>query len=165
LLTSWPNLAFGVSAAFDLRQMHPAENTIERACNRVAAEFLVPEAVVRQRWNPKDPDPYQTISRAFKVSQLVAARRLLDLDLITRKMFGAFYQRFMSQEWKKKEEAEPGGSFWNTTPQRVGERFAAELVRAFQEGRVLPTEAYRLTDLKRDSFNELVRRTREREVE
>ncbi len=152
------HLAFGASAAFDLRQMQPASNAIEQACNRVAAELLVPEATLRQVWDADDKDPYETVSRAFKVSRLVAGRRLLDLKFITRDAFFAFYKQYMAQERRQKDAAEPGGNFNNTTPQRVGMRFAVELVRAFQEGRVLPTEAYRLTDLKRKSFEELARR-------
>src|SRR5208282_5042190 len=35
---------FGSSAAFDLRELQPADEQMEKACDRVAAEFLVPEA-------------------------------------------------------------------------------------------------------------------------
>ena len=41
---------FAQSAAFDLRDMQPASEAIEQACNRVAAEFLVPEAEMRLAW-------------------------------------------------------------------------------------------------------------------
>jgi Zn-dependent peptidase ImmA (M78 family) len=41
---------FAQSAAFDLRDMQPARAPIEQACNRVAAEFLVPEAEMRAAW-------------------------------------------------------------------------------------------------------------------
>jgi len=48
------HVAFGSSAAFDLRQMQPASDSIEQACNAVAAEFLVPEDLLRRcgrrRW-------------------------------------------------------------------------------------------------------------------
>ncbi|MPN34693.1 hypothetical protein SDC9_182187 [bioreactor metagenome] len=41
---------FGVSAAFDLRHLQPANNDIENACNKVAAEFLVPEIELHEIW-------------------------------------------------------------------------------------------------------------------
>ncbi len=74
---------FGVSAAFDLREMQPADDPTELACNRVAAVFLVPEPEIRRIWPSvrRDPEPFQSIAREFKVSVLVAARRALDLQL------------------------------------------------------------------------------------
>lgn len=36
------HLWFCSSAAFDLRDLQPAGNEIEQACNRLAAEFLAP---------------------------------------------------------------------------------------------------------------------------
>ena len=71
---------FGSSAAFDLREMQPADDPMELACNRVAAEFLVPERELRRIWPSvrDDSEPFQTIARQFKVSALVAARRALD---------------------------------------------------------------------------------------
>jgi Zn-dependent peptidase ImmA (M78 family) len=155
------HVAFGSSAAFDLRQMQPANNATEQACNRVAAEFLVPEAILRQMWNANEADPYEMVARAFKVSQIVAARRLLDLKLITREIFFDFYQRYINQERKQRATTESGGNFHATSPQRVGMRFAVELVRALKEGRVLHTEAYRLTGLSGKSFGELARRAQE----
>ncbi|MCX5662154.1 MAG: ImmA/IrrE family metallo-endopeptidase [Planctomycetota bacterium] len=155
------HVAFGSSAAFDLRQMQPAGDAIEQACNRVAAEFLVPEALLRKMWKDDEDDPYDTVARTFKVSQIVAARRLLDLALITRDDFLEFYRRYVSQERKQKDLAASGGNFHATSPQRVGKRFAMELVRALGEGRILHTEAYRLTGLSGKSFRELAQRAQE----
>ena len=41
------HLWYGQSAAFDLRELQPANNHIEIACNAVAAEFLVAETELR----------------------------------------------------------------------------------------------------------------------
>ncbi len=41
---------FGSSAAFDLRQLLPADDPTEQVCNRVAAECLVPERELREVW-------------------------------------------------------------------------------------------------------------------
>ena len=155
------HVAFGSSAAFDLRQMQPAREPSEQACNRVAAEFLVPEAPLRQAWKPNEPNPYEVVARAFKVSQVVAARRLLDLQLITREAFFAFYQNYMSEERKRRDSGESGGNFYATTAQRVGVRFAIELIRALREGRVLHTEAYRLTGMNGKTFEEFAKRAQE----
>lgn len=153
------HVVFGSSAAFDLRQMQPAKEHTEQACNRVAAEFLVPELLLRQMWRPDESHPYENVARRFKVSQIVAARRLLDLQLITREAFFAFYQTYIAQEHKTKDAGESGGNFYATAAQRVGTRFAIELVRALREGKVLHTEAYRLTGMNGNTFEEFAKRT------
>lgn len=53
-------------------------------------------------------DPYQSITRRFKVSSLVAARRTLDLNLIDRDAFFRFYQEYKDTEWQSKTD---GGNF------------------------------------------------------
>ena len=77
------HLWFGSSAAFDLRELQPADDETERACNRIAAELLAPEHELRDAWTAalQSPNRYQVLARQFKVSELVAARRLLDLGL------------------------------------------------------------------------------------
>jgi len=155
------HVAFGSSAAFDLRQLQPARDPTEQACNRVAAEFLVPAALLRRLWRTDDPHPYDTVARAFKVSQIVAARRLLDLKLITRETFLDFYRRYMRQERRRQDTGESGGDFYATATQRVGARFAVELARAVREGRVLHTEAYRLAGMSGKTFEEFVSRAQE----
>jgi len=110
---------------------------------------------------PGEPSPYETVARAFKVSQIVAARRLLDLRLITREAFFAFYQSYVAQERRQRDTGESGGNFYATAAHRVGVRFAVELIRALREGRVLHTEAYRLTGIKGKAFEEFAKRAQE----
>ena len=65
------HLWFGSSAAFDLRELQPADDETERMCNRTAAEFLVPEQELRESWDAarRDPNRYQALARRFKVSE------------------------------------------------------------------------------------------------
>ena len=155
------HVAFGSSAAFDLRQMQPATNPIEQACNRVAAEYLVPETLLRQMWKQENVGSYETLARAFKVSQIVVARRLLDLKFISREEFFEFYDEYTTRERKQKETGESGGNFYATAAQRIGSRFALELIKALREGRVLHTEAYRLTGMNGKTFDEFAKRALE----
>jgi len=115
---------YGSSAAFDLREMRPADDPMEQTCNRVAAEFLVPQHELLEIWPSvrQDSEPFQRIARRFKVSALVAARRALDTNLI-------------------------GGDFYVNQNLRVGQRFASTVIRAVKEGKLLYSEAYRLTGL------------------
>ena len=67
----------------------------------------------------------------------------------------------MARERRKKETVESGGNFYATAAQRVGTRFAVELVRALREGRVLRTEAYRLTGMSGPTFEKFAKGAQE----
>lgn len=149
---------FGSSAAFDLRDMSPADDPREQECNRVAAEFLVPEQEIRQMWPSvqTDPERFQSAARRFKVSMLVAARRALDLRLVTRNEFLAFYHDYLSDERRKLARRPDGGDFYANQNLRVGRRFASAVARAAKEGKLLYSEAYRLTGLYGKTFDRYV---------
>ncbi|GIW53032.1 MAG: DNA-binding protein [Gemmatimonadales bacterium] len=139
----------GSSAAFDLHRLQPAEDEIEQACNRLAAEFLLTEAEFRQAWPSaqRDAEPYQALARRFKVSELVVARRALDLRLISRDQFFEFYETYSADERRRAARQAGGGNFYATQSLRLGRRFAETIVRAAKEGKVSYGEAYRLTGL------------------
>ena len=147
---------FGSSAAFDLREMQPADDPTEQACNRAAAEFLVPEQEMRQAWPSVrgDLEPFQSVARQFKVSAVVGARRALDLGLIDRDKFRAFYVAYLNDERRTAARQSDGGDFYANQNLRVGRRFARTVVRAAREGKLLYSEAYRLTGLYGKTFTE-----------
>jgi len=150
---------FGSSAAFDLRKLEPANDPTERACNLVAAEFLVPEIQLRQTWPSvsESPNPFQDIARQFKVSELVAARRVLDLDLINRDYFLSFYQEYLDRI-RDKAPTTDGGDFYATQNLRIGKRFARSVLQAAKEGTLLYSDAYRLTGLYGKTFEQYAER-------
>ena len=141
----------GVSRFQDFR---PTDHATEQFCNWTAAEFLVPGRELQAFWPTARGriDPYEAIARRFKVSSLVAARRTLDLKLIDEDAFSSFYRELQDQEWHKKQS---GGEFWGTQKWRVGPRFGGAVVRAVREGRLLYREAYSLTGLRGDTFEEI----------
>lgn len=145
----------GTSAAFDLRQLQPADDSNERLCDRVAAEFLVSENELRKLWPTiqSEPEPFQSIARNFKVSVLVAARRALDLNLIDRNGFIAFYDRYQQDDRRSRAGGSDGGDFYVNQNLRVGRRFAAAVIGAAREGRLLYSEAYQLIGLYGKTFD------------
>ncbi|MDZ7306407.1 MAG: ImmA/IrrE family metallo-endopeptidase, partial [candidate division KSB1 bacterium] len=143
---------FGQSAAFDLRDLEPAPDKIEQTCNRVAAEFLVPAALLRRFWPSvhKTSNRFQVIAEQFRVSEIVAARRALELSLITKEEFLRFY---LAQTKRERRSQQGGGDFYATQNLRIGRRFGEAVVRAAREGRLLYREAYRLIGLHGQSFD------------
>ncbi len=146
------HIFFGSSAAFDLREMQPADVPVEQASNRVAAEFLVPQVDLSKIWSSvhDDPERFQKVARRFKVSDIVAARRALDLDLINKEAFLEFYRLYQSKE--RRASRPEGGDFYANQNLRVGLRFASTVIRAVKEGKLLYSEAYRLTGLYGKTF-------------
>lgn len=145
---------FGRSAAFDLRDLQPAADRTEQACNWVAAEFLVPADELRDFW-PRVThlaERYQLLARRFKVSELVAARRVLDLELVTRDEFLEFYQSYLEAVHQAAAKKPDGGDFYLNQSFRIGDRFGAAVVSAAREGRLLYREAYQLTGLYGNTF-------------
>jgi Predicted Zn peptidase len=140
---------FGSSAAFDLQELQPADDETERACNRVAAEFLVPASQLREFWPSvrQEPKHFQAIARHFKVSELVAARRATDLGLITKSEFLDFYRDYQKQERRVAVQGQEGGNFYATQKLRIGRRFSEVVVCSAREGRLLYRDAYQLTGL------------------
>jgi Zn-dependent peptidase ImmA (M78 family) len=137
----------------------PHENEIERFCNQTAAEFLIPAHKLKERWEDAlaTTRPFHTIGGWYKVSPLVAARRALDLRLISKAEFFQFYERDQD-EWRRRKAEEKkhkkgGPNFYDVQDVRLGKRFAYAVVRAAHEGRLLYRDAYELTDLKGETFS------------
>jgi Zn-dependent peptidase ImmA (M78 family) len=143
------HLFIGKGGIFNFRDFLPVNNDVEQFCNQVAAEFLVPAQMLRSAWTDAKnaAEPFQVLARRFKVSPLVAARRTLDLGLIGRNAFFDFYHEYQEDERRKKSTKTGSGDFYATQNFRIGRRFAAAVVRATKEGRLLYNEAYHLTGL------------------
>jgi len=77
-----------------------ADDPVEQASDRAAAEFLVPERRLREVWPSvrNQPERFQEVARRFKVSEIVVARRALDTRLINKDSFLSFYRDYQSRE-------------------------------------------------------------------
>jgi Zn-dependent peptidase ImmA (M78 family) len=146
---------FGQSGVSDLPDLQPAEHNVEQICNGAAAEFLVPGQELQNVWPEasRAPEPYQMLARHFKVSAIVAARRVLDLRLITKPQFLDFYSTYQEDERRRAGTKSEGGDFYLTQDVRLGRRFARAVVQAAKEGRLLYRDAYELTGLYGATFD------------
>lgn len=149
------HLWLGEGGIFDLPDLQSAGDKREVFCNRVAAEFLVPAADLRPFWAQarRRPEPFQEIARKFKVSPIVAARRALDLELISRQAFFDFYNAYQADERRQASRVKGGGDFYNNQNVRLGKHFARAVMLAAKEGRLLYREAYSLTGLQGATFD------------
>ena len=142
----------GKSAGFDLRELTPADDAIEIFCNRVAAEFLIPKSALDAQWQQNNRD-IKKLARYFKVSQLVIARRLLDLTYIEKNEFIEFYSGYIQRIKNKKEkQKDGGGDFYKTQNRRIGLQFANYIRFALKENKILYRDAWQLTGLNGNTF-------------
>ena len=144
----------GQSAGFDFRQLMPANNPIEILCDKIAAEFLVPEESFNRIWQAKK-DIIQT-ARYFKVSPIVAGRRAMDLGKITKVEFFDFYNDYKKQYQIRKDKQSGGGDFYATTKKRLSMKYAYYINQAVKTNKLLYRDAYKLTGLKGDTYQTFI---------
>ncbi|NBC07004.1 MAG: hypothetical protein GVY26_07410, partial [Bacteroidetes bacterium] len=96
----------------------------------------------------------------FKVSPIVIARRALDLEEIDKSEFFGFYNNYRQGLKdiiaKRKERKTSGGDYYATARRRVSPTFAAYVHQAVQDNSLLYRDAYRLTGLSGNTFQEFM---------
>lgn len=143
--------------AFD--NIFPGGTDIEMFCDKAAAEFLLPAQELKVHWNDvkRDQQPFIELAKRFKVSPIVAGRRAMDLRLVDREDFFAFYREYLNRERQQTQNAR-GGDFYQNQSARLGESFAKRVICAAKEGRLSFREAYDLTGLRDGTFQKYARR-------
>ena len=152
------HLWLGQSAVSDTEARTAPDQEVERWCNRVAAELLVPLAVLRNEIDGRADlqDELQRLVRHFKVSTLVILRRIHDAGRLTRDELWEAYDAELARLRKMPKGS--GGDFYLTLGARVSKRFARAMVVSTLEGRTAFTETFRMLGLKKmATFNELGR--------
>ena len=147
------------SGLSQFENLQSSQNKIEKFCDQAAAEFLVPRAelVVSLDSDLGLPEQCQEIAKHFKVSTIVAARRMLDIELINLDAFFNFYNERKVEANRRKKQEDGGGNFWNTQNVRIGHPFGVTIWRAVSEGRLFYRDAYNLTGLKGKTFDKFMR--------
>jgi len=148
------HLLIGQSASFDLRNFQAADNEIEKFCDKCTAEFLVPEKELSNLFQKKKD--YEELAKYFKVSQIVIARRLLDLNLIDQNSFFEFLQNVEKTEYKK--NLGKGGNFYDTERNRLSPRFLGILKSAIESNTISFRDALLVTNLNIKTFSNLTSR-------
>lgn len=145
----------GESAGFDNKRLMPAANNTEKFCDLVAAEFLVPEALLKNEWD--NNQEFTELSKIFKASPIVVARRALDLSLITKNEFFDFYNDYIASLPPKKQGGGGGTDmYYAVVRKKVGGTFFEQVNNAAKEGRLSYREAYRLTGVTAKTYEQYI---------
>jgi Zn-dependent peptidase ImmA (M78 family) len=146
----------GQSALSDAEARYVPDHSVERWCNAVAAELLVPLDVMRSEFRTGADLEVETnrLARRFKVSTLVVLRRIHDAGGLTRDELRSAYDAELAR--LREVPAGSGGNFYLTLPARVSRRFARALVSSTLEGQTLYRDALRMLGFsKMKTFDEL----------
>jgi Zn-dependent peptidase ImmA (M78 family)/transcriptional regulator with XRE-family HTH domain len=152
------HLWLGQSALSDIDPSVPPSHEVERWCNRVGAELLVPKDAMLSEFRSEArlETELARLARYFKVSTLVILRRIFDIEALSREEFEKAYHSEL-----RKLSTMPsgkGGDFYLTQATRVSKRFARSLVVSTLEGQTLYRDAFRLLGIRKaETFHELAR--------
>jgi Zn-dependent peptidase ImmA (M78 family) len=148
----------GQSALSDAQASLVPDDNLERWCNNVAAELLVPLTVLRAQYQRRTELRQETdrLARRFKVSTLVILRRIHDAGGLSREQFWQAYEDELAR--LRAIPRGGGGDFYLTQAARVSKRFARALMASTLEGQTLHRDAFRMLGFsKLETFRELGR--------
>lgn len=126
---------------------------VERWCNTVAAELLVPLEALRAEYRPNASvaDEVQRLARRFKVSSLVALRRLFDAGYISQATLWGTYREELARLRAIDRGVTGGGDFYRTLGARTGKRFARAVLSSALEGQTLFQDAFRMLGMRKSA--------------
>ncbi|CAB4568888.1 unannotated protein [freshwater metagenome] len=147
------HLWLGETALSDLDPRSVRSNDVERWCNQVAAEFLVPMSEFRERFDRRRDlrGQLRPLAELFRVSTQVILGRLREAGVLS-------WDQYMAELEVEREAVAAfladrggGGNYYNTKPVQVSRRFASAVIASAKEGRTPYTRAMRLLDMKKES--------------
>ncbi|MBI2816419.1 MAG: ImmA/IrrE family metallo-endopeptidase [Acidobacteria bacterium] len=142
-------------------------NSIERFCDRVAAEVLVPSATFASHWSAGKPinQNIEAGSRFYRVSSLVILKRAYELNKITydklSPLIDSEYARFRAQDKRENQDAEKkrtGGNFWASFVIRNSARFTDSIITAARSGYVRYVDAASLLGVRPATLDNFIGR-------
>lgn len=141
----------GATGVSDTQAGEVPEQQAECWCNQVAAELLMPleDLQAAHQRNVPIPDEIQRLARDFKVSTLVALRRLFDAGYIDRAALWQHYREEQKRLRTLKERSSSGGDFYRSLSARTSKRFARAIVSSTLEGLTSFPDAFRMLGVRK----------------
>ena len=135
-------------------QYNIQEKPVERFCNRVAAETLVPRDDFLSRWRSEDAseDNLNCLRKHYKVSAMVILLQALNNDLITTSEYKMRYAQLAESVESDLDNTEDsdnsGGHFYRTLIARNGSMFTEAVITSTIQGATLSSEAAYMLNVK-----------------
>jgi len=131
-----------------------SQNTIERFCNDVASEILLPEAELAQLTELRNTDSAKadatisTFARQRNISRSMIAYKLFRKRIIDHDLWNSLTKRFddqwreqKRQESEKNKELEGGPNYYVVRRHRIGQALLGLVRRSLDDGTITYTKA------------------------
>ena len=135
--------------------LEDTENSVERYCNQVASEYLVPADELRQSWleqcESKDNlyGKIKGLASCYQVSNMVMIIRCRSLGLIDAQEAYALWQEEVDAiSSSKKSQRGNGGNPYLNIANRVSRLFARTIIWQMETSQIQPEDAFRLLSVK-----------------
>ncbi len=142
----------GNSIGVSYEPIHPSSQPLENFCDQIASELLVPKRDFELIWNSifgSFTEKFTRIANIFHISKLVIAKKALDSKYIELADFWNFYNQYTKTPYSKSKT----GNYWNSKPYEVSRKFFSFVDIALNQGKILPSNAYRLTNMKSKTYD------------
>lgn len=145
----------GISNPDHMRRPSQQLNEIDRLCDQVAAETLLPSRDFQLRWRDwrSIETNLQTLATRFRVSQFVVLRRAYENGKVMFEDYRAYYQELVAN--LRPRGSQGGGDFYRTLLARSSRTLTFALLAATAEGRVSDRDAARLLNVKVRTVNDI----------
>lgn len=136
-------------------------NKIDALCNAVAAEILVPEKIFHDSWVAykntitEEKVIIDKLSAYFKCSSIVIARKALENNYISKSLYDLISKATVNKYIEQKSKNKGGGNYYLTMGTRLDKRFFNLIFDSVSQGNTGFTEAFRLTNTNRNTFNQV----------
>lgn len=128
----------------------------EAFCDRLAAVFLLPADLFMEMWE-KTGGAIDTLVRKFKVSRWVVARRANELRLMSDEIYWSIVNKWKSEPLAEQKRKSGPVAFAIRAVRNNGRVFLVHLNNALSNQKIMHRDAYRLTGMKGDTFDSVVK--------
>ncbi|MGO1591720.1 MAG: ImmA/IrrE family metallo-endopeptidase [Ancrocorticia sp.] len=145
----------GESALSDAAVKPDQGNTVELWCNSVAAEVLVPQALLRNDYTGEPTiGELEGLAARYRVSTLVILKQLYSSQLIDWDTYSGRYDEELDRLktiLDGRKGSVSGGNYYYTQPLRLSRQFARAVFSSTFEGTTAYRDAYRLLGTKKNA--------------
>lgn len=131
----------GISNPTTVSVVLQEDNRINRFCNQVAAELLMPAADFTSEWQQGKTieENITAMTRLYHVSRTAVLIRAYEHELLSGEVYRVQLERL--RQWESRERKGSGGSFWNNFLASNSRALVQAVLASAAEGRVSEREA------------------------